>query len=165
MTLAEDFEEFVRLLNRHNVEYMVVGGYAMAFHGKPRYTGDLDIWIKISETNAKMLVKVMDDFGMTSLGFEKSDFLRPGYISQIGYPPLRIDILNTIDGVQFEEAYQNRLILEEGDLKIVYIGLTDLLQNKIASGRKQDEVDVEEIKKVLPNKQKRTPRKKRGLGL
>ena len=165
MTLAEDFEEFVRLLNCHNVEYMVVGGYAMAFHGKPRYTGDLDIWIKISEANAEKLVKVMDDFGMASLDFEKSDFLQPGCISQIGYPPLRIDILNTIDGVQFEEAYQNRLILEEGDLKIVYIGLTDLLQNKIASGRKQDAVDVKEIKKVLPNKQKPTPKKKRGLEL
>lgn len=105
----------------------------------------------------------MDDFGMASLDFEKCDFLQPGYMSQIGYPPLRIDILNTIDGVQFEDAYQNRLIFEEDDLKIVYIGLTDLLQNKIASGRKQDTEDVKEIKKVLPSKQKQASKKKRGL--
>ncbi|MBS1530361.1 MAG: nucleotidyltransferase [Bacteroidetes bacterium] len=165
MTLAEDLEEFVRLLNRHKVEYMVVGGYAMAFHGKPRYTGDLDIWIKISAANADKLVKVIDDFGMASLGFEQKDFLQPGYISQIGYPPLRIDILNTIDGVQFEEAYQNRLTLEEGDLKIAYIGLDDLLRNKLAAGRKQDAEDVKEIKKAFPNKQKQAPKKKRGKGL
>jgi predicted nucleotidyltransferase len=164
MTLAKDFEEFVILLNKHNVEYMVVGGYAMAFHGKPRYTGDLDIWIGISEDNAGKLINVIADFGMASLGFEKADFLQPGYVSQIGYPPLRIDILNAIDGVGFEEAYKNKQTLEEGDLKIAYIGLNDLLTNKQASGRKRDIDDVKEIKKITP-KQENEPRKRRGQRL
>lgn len=151
MILAKDFEDFVKLLNKFEVEYMVVGGYAMAFHGKPRYTGDLDIWINISESNAEKLLQVVKGFGMASLGFQKEDFLQPGYISQIGYPPLRIDILNSIDGVEFNEAFENRQKIVEGDLEISYIGLKELVQNKIASGRKQDIQDIREIKKVLPN--------------
>lgn len=94
MTLTKDFEEFVGLLNRHRVDYMVVGGYALAFHGKPRHTGDLDIWINISDENAERMLQVLRDFGMGALGFKTADFLKPGYITQIGYPPLRIDILN-----------------------------------------------------------------------
>lgn len=164
MILAKDFEDFVVLLNKYEVEYMVVGGYAMAFHGKPRYTGDFDIWINISEENAEKLLKVMEAFGMSSLGFEKEDFLQQGYISQIGYPPLRIDILNNIDGVEFEESYINRQQLIEGDLEINYIGLQDLMANKIASGRKMDLADVQEIKKIMPKK-KPEPRKARGKRL
>lgn len=160
MTLAQDFEDFVRLLNEHNVEYMVVGGYALAFHGKPRYTGDLDIWINISEANARKMLSVISDFGMAELGFEKNDFLQPGYISQIGYPPLRIDILNTIDGVKFEDACKNALTIEEGDLKIAYIGLDDLLANKISTGRKRDIADVKEIKKALRKPAEKSRKKK-----
>ncbi len=87
MILAEDFEDFIKLLNKHKVEYMVVGGYALAFHGKPRHTGDLDIWIGLSEQNANRILKVVKDFGLASLGFTKDDFLKEGFISQIGYPP------------------------------------------------------------------------------
>jgi predicted nucleotidyltransferase len=159
--LAKDFEDFVVLLNKYEVEYMVVGGYAMAFHGKPRYTGDFDIWINISEENAEKLMKVMEAFGMSSLDFKKEDFLQQGYVSQIGYPPLRIDILNNIDGVEFKEAYINREQLIEGDLEINYIGLQDLMANKIASGRKMDLADVQEIKKIMPKK-KTEPKKTRG---
>lgn len=158
MILAKDFEDFVKLLNRFEVEYMVVGGYAMAFHGKPRFTGDLDIWINISEINAEKLLLVVNDFGMASLGFEKGDFLQPGYITQIGYPPLRIDILTSVDGLEFKEAYQNRQKIDGDGFEISYIGLHDLIQNKIASGRDQDIQDVKEIKKVLPVK------KSKGLG-
>ena len=107
MTLAKDFEDFIRLLNKHGVRYMIVGGYALAFHGKPRYTGDIDIWIGISEQNAVNLLHAIEDFGLASLGFVEEDFLREGYISQIGRPPLRIDILNGIDGVVFDEASKN----------------------------------------------------------
>ena len=84
MTLAKDFEDFVKLLNHHKVEYMVVGGYALAFHGKPRHTGDLDIWINLSDKNAMLMLRVLKDFGLSSLSFTKEDFLKPGYISQIG---------------------------------------------------------------------------------
>ena len=86
MTLAKDFEDFIKLLNKHKVEYMVVGGYALAFHGKPRHTGDLDIWINVTAENAQSMIKVIKEFGMQSLGLEKAHFLRPGYVTQIGYP-------------------------------------------------------------------------------
>ncbi|WP_144604644.1 nucleotidyltransferase [Algoriphagus algorifonticola] len=151
MILAKDFEDFLLLLNKHDVKYMVVGGYALAFHGKPRFTGDLDIWIKISEENAKKMLAVIKDFGLGTLEFEKEDFLQEGYITQIGYPPLRIEILNNIDGVEFEEAYLNKQIIVEDDLEISFIGLNDLLKNKIATGREQDILDVKEIKKIHPN--------------
>lgn len=148
MILAKDFEDFVKLLNHHKVEYMIVGGYALAFHGKPRHTGDLDIWINLSERNAVRLLKVIKDFGLGSMGFEKEDFLKPGYISQIGYPPLRIDILNNIDGVEFIHAVEDMQHLEpEPGFKINYIGLNDFIKNKQASGRSQDLSDIKEIKK------------------
>ncbi|WEK18866.1 MAG: nucleotidyltransferase [Candidatus Pedobacter colombiensis] len=162
MILEQDFEDFVKLLNKFGVEYMVVGGYAMALHGKPRFTGDLDIWINISEVNAEKLIDVINAFGLGSLGFEKRDFLQPGYITQIGYPPLRIDILNNIDGIEFSDAILNRQkIIIEHDLEVSFIGLQDLLQNKIASGRKQDLKDVKEIRKELPKK-KIASKQKRG---
>ncbi|MFN3998222.1 nucleotidyltransferase [Algoriphagus sp.] len=147
MILFPDFEDFIKLLNAHSVDYMVVGGYALAFHGKPRNTGDLDIWIEISETNAKKLLQVLDDFGFGNLNFKKEDFTKPGYISQIGYPPLRIDILNNIDGVEFKDAFPNSKILTTENLEIRFIGLKDFIQNKSASGRPQDLVDIQEIKK------------------
>ncbi|WP_111669996.1 nucleotidyltransferase [Algoriphagus litoralis] len=147
MILFPDFEDFIGLLNAHSVDYMVVGGYALAFHGKPRNTGDLDIWIEISETNATKLLKVLVDFGFGNLNFKKEDFTKPGYITQIGYPPLRIDILNTIDGVEFKDAYPNSKIIKTENLEIRFIGLKDFIQNKSASGRPQDLVDIQEIKK------------------
>ncbi|WP_341834793.1 hypothetical protein WJU16_17745 [Chitinophaga pollutisoli] len=154
MILAKDFEDFVTLLNKHKVDYMVVGGYALAFHGKPRHTGDLDIWINVSPTNAGRMLKVIADFGMAALGFEKEDFLKEGYTNQIGQPPLRIDILNSIDGVAFSAAKKNRqqIRLDDG-LELSFIGLQDLLKNKQATGRSQDLADIKEIKKILPKNQ------------
>ncbi len=153
MTLAEDFEDFVKLLNKYNVEYMIVGGYALAFHGKPRHTGDLDIWINISDENATRMLNVVNDFGLQSLGFQKEDFLTEGLINQIGYPPLRIDVLNLIDGVEFSEALLNMQRIElENDLIINYIGLNDFVKNKEVSGRRQDITDVKTLKKLIQNK-------------
>ena len=120
-----------------------MGGYALAFHGKPRHTGDLDIWINVSEENAIRMLKVVNDFGLQSPGFQKGDLLTEGLISQIGYPPLRIDVLNIIDGVKFSEAILNmEKIKLEDDLVINYIGLNDLVKNKQVSGRRQDITDV-----------------------
>ncbi len=161
MILEKDFEDFVQLLNKYKVEYMIVGGYALALHGKPRHTGDLDIWINVSEDNAKKLIQVINAFGMASLGLKKEDFLQHGYISQIGYPPLRIDILNSIDGVAFEEAkkeMQQTKVAE--DLTINFIGLAAFLKNKQASGRKQDIADIKEIKKL--QQMQHTDNKKKG---
>jgi len=138
MTLAQDFEDFVKLLNKHQVDYLVVGGYALAFHGKPRHTGDLDIWINSSESNAEKLVNVIQEFGLATLGLTMSDFMQEGYVTQIGYPPLRIDILNTIDGVKFENAYPNKLLVDVNGIEVRYIGLKEFIENKTASGRSQD---------------------------
>ncbi len=159
MILAKDFEEFISLLNKHHVQYMIVGGYALAFHGKPRYTGDIDIWIGISEQNATRLLKAIKDFGLASLGFVKEDFLKEGFISQIGRPPLRIDILNSIDGVNFDEAYKGVQEIELEDLKVPYIGLGDFIKNKQATGRKKDLVDIQEIKKGNTASKKSNKRK------
>jgi predicted nucleotidyltransferase len=147
MTLEPDFEDFVSLLNKHQIDYMVVGGYALAFHGKPRHTGDLDIWIDISDVNSEKMCKVIDEFGMSSLGMQKEDFLKKGIITQIGYPPLRIDILNEIDGVDFKNSYSNKAIIDVDGLLINYIGIDDLIKNKTASGRHQDISDVNALKK------------------
>jgi hypothetical protein len=161
MTLEKDFEDFILLMNKHKVAHMIVGGYALALHGRPRHTGDLDIWINISDDNATRLVTVLNDFGIGQLGFQKEDFLQPGYITQIGYPPLRIDILNTIDGVSFEEARAGMQTLQlENNLIIHFIGLADFLKNKQASGRKQDIADIGEIKKL-----KEKPKVSRRKGL
>jgi hypothetical protein len=161
MILAKDFEDFVKLLNKHHVEYMVVGGYALALHGKPRHTGDLDIWINISEYNADRMLRVLEDFGLSSMSFTKDDFLKPGYVTQIGYPPLRIDILNTIDGIEFKDAAANMKSIElEKDVKVNFIGLHDFVKNKQATGRIQDLADIREIEKIQPVK--KVPKRKRG---
>lgn len=148
MILDQDFEDFVQLLNLHNVDYMIVGGYALAFHGKPRHTGDLDIWIDVSRDNAKKMMNVLKDFGMSSLGLREGDFLEENAIMQIGYPPLRIDILTAIDGVEFAEAYLNKQVIDIDGIRINYISLNDLILNKQKSGRHQDISDVEALKKL-----------------
>lgn len=149
MKLAKDFEEFIELLNKHKAEYMVVGGYALGFHGKPRNTGDLDIWILNTPENAEKVLAVIKDFGLGSMGFTKEDFIKEGYVSQIGRPPLRIDILNSIDGVGFKEAYKNRQVTHTDGLKILFIGKEDFIKNKQASGRPQDLNDIKEIQKNM----------------
>jgi predicted nucleotidyltransferase len=157
MILEKDFEDFIVLLNKYQVEYMVIGGYALMFHGKPRYTGDLDIWIAISDQNAQKTLSVIKDFGMASLGLTKDDFLKPGIINQIGYPPLRIDILNEIDGIEFAQAKTNvQLVTMDNGVTINYIGVQDFIKNKKATGREQDIADIKEIQKkeksLLPKK-------------
>jgi predicted nucleotidyltransferase len=127
---------------------IIIGGYALAFHGRPRHTGDLDIWIDVSEDNAQKMINVINEFGMASLGMEKSDFLQKGIITQIGYPPLRIDILNEIDGVDFQDAYSNKLIIDIDGLPVNYIGLDDLIKNKQVSGRHRDISDIIELNKL-----------------
>ena len=144
-----DFIEFIELLNKHKVQYLVVGGYAVGFHGYPRYTGDLDIWIKISETNASNMMTVVKEFGVGVKGLSKDDFLRESPLAGVhfGNEPLRIDILNSIDGVSFDECYPNKENKTFGGVKIDYINFNDLKKNKLSSGRSKDITDVEEIEK------------------
>lgn len=142
MQLDQDFNEFVASLLDHDVRFLIVGGYAVAAHGHPRYTGDLDVWILISDTNAARLLKALDDFGFGGLGLEPVDFTRTNQVVQLGYPPLRIDLLTSLDGVQFEECYGRRVEIDLSGLTVPFIGLDDLKLNKGTSGRPQDLADL-----------------------
>ena len=146
MNLEQDFIDFIDLLNIHHVEYMIVGAHALAFHGRPRHTGDLDIWIKPSIDNADKMVKVLKDFGFYSLGLKRDDFLKENYVTQLGYPPLRIDILNSISGVDFDEAFKGRIIGQVDDLTISFINIPDFIANKEATGRTKDLGDIDALK-------------------
>jgi len=143
----QDFIDFIALLNQHEVEYIVVGAHALAFHGRPRHTGDLDIWINPTLENAQKMLKVIDEFGFAALGLKLEDFSRNNYVTQLGYPPLRIDILNAISGVKFDEAFKNKVIGEADGLIINFINVDDFITNKMASGRKKDLGDISALKR------------------
>lgn len=143
--LNQDFKEFIQLLNDNSVQYLVVGGYAVAFHGHPRYTKDLDVWIWLDTDNANKVVEVLNQFGFGSLDIRVEDFLEPDQIIQLGYPPVRIDLITTLPGVNFEECWQARVdvVVDEVNLKV--IDLENLKKNKRASGRLQDLADLEHL--------------------
>ncbi|MDM8557599.1 hypothetical protein [Candidatus Parabeggiatoa sp. HSG14] len=145
MIFNQDFKEFVELLNSNKVEYLIVGGYALGIHGYPRYTGDLDIWIKPTTENAEKMVKVFDEFGFSSLGLTQTDFSESNSVIQIGYPPFRIDILTSPDGVNFEECYRNKFVFEYDGIVMHIIGFNDFKKNKEASGRSKDIEDLRNI--------------------
>jgi len=145
MNLSPDFSEFIELLNEHEVEYLIVGGYAVILHGYPRYTGDMDFYIKKSKKNAEKVVNVLNEFGFASLELSAAEFLKPDMILQLGRPPLRIDIINSLSGVTFEECYNEHTIFNIDDLSLPVIGLKQLKKNKKASGRHRDLDDVEHL--------------------
>ena len=143
---SQDFREFIELLIKHNAEYLIVGGYAVGVHGHPRYTGDLDIWLNPSPQNAELILKSVNEFGFSSYGLTQADFTKPGNVIQLGYPPLRIDLLTEIDGVTFEDCYENRKEVTIENLQVNFIGYNDLLKNKKESGRPRDIDDIDNLK-------------------
>jgi predicted nucleotidyltransferase len=144
--LAQDFKEFLKLLNSKNVEYLVVGGYAVGFYGYPRATGDMDIWIAVNETNAHRVFEIVKDFGFNIPGLTESLFEQKDKVIRMGNPPLRIEILTSISGIDFEKSYQNRKIEQIEGIPVNFIGFQDLIKNKKASGRHKDLDDVEHLK-------------------
>ena len=144
--LNQDFKEFVELLNKNEVEYLIVGGYAVGIHGYPRYTGDLDIWINATRQNARKMVAVLAEFGFDSFGLTEEDFTKLGNVIQMGYPPFRIDILTTIDGVRFKDCYKNKIVVLHDEITLDVIGIEDLRRNKKVSGRLKDIDDLENLK-------------------
>lgn len=146
MVLDPDFKEFFQLLNKNNVKYLVIGGFAVAFHGYPRYTKDIDIWLRIDPDNATNVVKTLDDFGFQSLGLTKDDFLESETIIQLGYPPNRIDLMTTATGVDFDECYQSKIDEEIDGVRIPFIDLDNLKMNKKAAGRTQDLADIDNLR-------------------
>lgn len=146
MKISKDFEEFFALLNAHEVKYLVIGGYAFAVHVEPRYTKDLDIFYKLSKENARKLLDVLTDFGFQSLSVGIDDLISPGKIIQIGNPPLRIDLLNKIDGITFDKAWSSKIVHLYGNEEINVIGKEALIKNKQASDREQDQLDVKKLR-------------------
>lgn len=145
MILNSDFREFVKLLTENKVKYLIVGGYAVGVHGYPRYTGDLDIWINNTYENARRVLKCVEDFGFSSYNLSVSDFTKEGNIIQLGYPPVRIDIINQVDGVNFADCFKNKKEVAADDVTLSFIGYDDLLKNKKSTSRPRDIDDIENL--------------------
>jgi hypothetical protein len=142
--LNQDFKEFAELLNAHGVEYLVVGGYALAAHGHPRYTGDIDFWVRLDPANVQRLLDALKAFGFASLGLQPEDF-DDDTVLQLGQPPRRIDILTGIDGVDFDACFARRESAVLGGVPLHVIGLADFIANKKATGRLKDQADLEAL--------------------
>jgi hypothetical protein len=143
--LTKDLREFVVLLNSHRVEYVVVGGHAVAYHGHPRYTGDTDFFVRPSRDNAQRVLAVLDAFGFGEVGISNDDLTQPGRIIQLGYPPNRIDLITGITGVDFDEAWSGRVQTTLDGLPVPFLGRDALLKNKRAAGRAQDLADADAL--------------------
>jgi hypothetical protein len=143
--LNPDFKEFIQLLNENEVKYLVIGGYAVAIHGHPRYTKDIDIWVEMSPENADKLMAALNQFGFGSLGLFAQDFQVPDQVVQLGYPPNRIDLITTPDGVDFESCYHSKIEVIINEVPVQFIDLENLKKNKKSSGRLQDLADLENL--------------------
>lgn len=146
MTLPDDFKEFLKSFESHGVEYLLIGGYAVVYHGYPRATGDLAIWVAISPENAERIVRALRDFGFGDAGVAPELLLTSGRIVRMGNVPLRIEILTTISGVHFDECYENRIVDVVDGVTISLIDQQHLKANKRASGRYKDLADLEHLK-------------------
>ena len=147
MNLNQDFQEFIELFISHNVRFMIVGGYAVAAHGHPRYTKDLDVWVWTDPENANRVVSALDEFGFGELGLTAADFQRPDSVVQLGREPQRIDILTFATGLDFAEAFKNHVLISVGDIQVPFVSVDDLRTNKLATGRLQDLADAEFLEK------------------
>ncbi len=147
MNLNRDFQEFVELFVAHEVEFLIVGGYALAAHGHPRYTKDLDIWVWIGNENSQRIIAAIEAFGFGGLGLTAADFQDPDVIVQLGQEPQRIDILTFATGLHFSDAYENRVYVTIGNVQVPFISVDDLRTNKLATGRPRDIADVADLPK------------------
>ncbi|MBD2148951.1 hypothetical protein H6F44_02235 [Pseudanabaena sp. FACHB-1277] len=143
--IPQDFKEFLRLLNFHQVDYLLIGGYAVGYYGFVRATGDMDVWVRISPDNATSIVNALIEFGFAVPELSPELFLKEEQIIRMGVPPLRLEILTTISGVAFDECFENRLVVQIDDLSINTINLQDLKRNKLSSGRLKDLLDLENL--------------------
>jgi hypothetical protein len=137
-----DFRDFILALNSNKVEYVIVGSFALAFHGHPRATGDIDIWIRPTSLNAQAALKALKDFGFENIDLKEDDILA-GKIIQLGYPPVRIDIITVLDGLNSDEIWNSRQLGKFGNLEVAYIGRDAFIKNKRALGRHKDLADLE----------------------
>ena len=145
MEIQPDFRELLALFNEHRVDYLIVGGYALAFHGAPRYTGDLDILVRSDPANAQRILNALALFGFGSLNLEAADFENPGRVIQLGEPSVRIDLITSITGVSWEEAFSSRVPGNYGDIPVYFLGRESFIRNKRMIGRAKDIADIEAL--------------------
>jgi hypothetical protein len=152
MEIHTDFKELLELFsvwspqdNKHKVEYLIVGGYALAFHGAPRFTGDIDLFVRPIRENAKRILAALSDFGFGSLDLSEEDFTTPGKIIQLGVPPVRIEMITRISGVSWEKADAGKVPGQYGQTPVCFISRADFIANKKATGRKKDSADIEAL--------------------
>lgn len=145
MRLSNDWREFLESLNSRGIDYVVVGAHSLAFHGRPRYTGDLDILVRATRENAAKLVDLLDQFGFADAGFKESDFTEPDQLIQLGRAPNRIDLLTSITGVTTDEALASKVSADLDGIPVFILAKDALIRNKRAVGRPQDIADLEAL--------------------
>ena len=145
MEIQRDFRELLALFNEHKVDYIIVGAYALAFYGAPRYTGDIDILVKPDAVNARRIITALEKFGFGAVGLTATDFTITDKVIQLGMPPVRVDILTSITRVTWEEVFLGRVEGKYGGIPVAYIGREQFISNKKALGRKKDLADLEAL--------------------
>lgn len=148
MLTSPDFKELLKIFKKHKIRYLIVGGYAVMKYSEPRFTKDLDVFIASDRQNAESVYLALKEFGAPLENFTPDDFTHEGYFYQMGRPPLRVDIMMSIPGIQFHKAWQNREVFELEELQIFFISRSDLIKAKEASGRPQDKIDLEKLKEA-----------------
>ncbi|MCA9418523.1 MAG: hypothetical protein KC917_19765 [Candidatus Omnitrophica bacterium] len=143
--LPEDFKDLLKLLTSNKAEYLLVGGYAVTYHGYPRSTGDMDIWIPLQESNTRKVIQSLVEFGMSPENLSVDLFSQKDKIIRMGVPPLRIELLTGVSGVEFSDCYSRRVTVEEDGIPVCLISIEDLKKNKKASGRHKDLEDLERL--------------------
>jgi hypothetical protein len=148
MLTSPDFKELLKIFEKHKIRYLIVGGYAVMKYSEPRFTKDLDVFIATDQENAKSVYSALKEFGAPLENLGSDDFAHEGYLYQMGIPPLRVDIMMSIPGIEFDVAWKNREVVELDDLKLFFISRSDLIRAKEASGRPQDKIDIEKLKEA-----------------
>lgn len=146
MSVSSDFKDLLRLFNDYRVKYLIIGGYAVIKYAEPRYTKDLDVWIRADQDNATAVFQALREFGAPLAGMTVDDFAHEGYFYQMGVPPVRVDILMSIPGLAFDEAWTRRVEAEFDGVPVLFISRADLIASKLASGRPQDLIDADSLK-------------------
>ncbi|MBL7131720.1 MAG: nucleotidyltransferase [Candidatus Omnitrophica bacterium] len=149
MRVEKDFEELLRLLNKHKAKYCIVGAFAIGFYGYPRYTKDIDIFVEPSLKNGERIVEALNEFGFSCLNLKPEDFSKKGAIIQLGYEPIRVDLITSIKGCNFNQAWQHKARGQYGGQKVYFIGLEELIKNKRMVNRYQDRSDLKLLLEVL----------------
>lgn len=145
MEVQPDYSELFALLNAHNVEYVVVGAHALAFHGAPRFTGDLDLFVRPVRENARRILAALAEFGFGSVNLSEKDFLAQDRVVQLGVAPVRVDFVTALSGISWDEAAAGMVAGDYGDQRVHYLGRDELIRNKRVTGRQKDLADIEAL--------------------